>query len=74
MDSKQVFHLFPELFSEKEKVLLESPPFIASAFRFPSGVLGLRMANEQGVLVMLPFQGQQIWSAAFNNRNLTMKD
>ena len=33
----------------------------------------LRLQNELGELVLLPFQGQQIWSAAFGGRNLTMK-
>jgi len=29
--------------------------------------------NARGELVCLPFQGQQIWSAVFDGRNLTMK-
>jgi hypothetical protein len=36
-------------------------------------VCGLRLKNELGQLVLLPFQGQQIWSAEFGGRNLTMK-
>ena len=30
------------------------------------------MSNDRGELVMLPFQGQQIWSAKFDGRPLTM--
>jgi hypothetical protein len=45
----------------------------ASTFQFASGVSGLRLKNELGELVLLPFQGQQIWSAQFGGRNLTMK-
>jgi hypothetical protein len=71
--TEQIIHLYPEVFSEKEKILLSAPPFTASIFRFPSGVCGLRLKNEQGTLVMLPFQGQQIWTAEFGGRNLTMK-
>jgi hypothetical protein len=71
--SKTKIHLFPQFFSEKEKTLLEHGRLAASAFRFDSGVCGLRLKNEQGQLVLLPFQGQQIWSAEFGGRNLTMK-
>jgi hypothetical protein len=66
-------HLQPAFFESKERVLVEHGPLSASVFRFDSGVAGLRLKNELGELVMLPFQGQQIWSAAFGGRNLTMK-
>ena len=68
-----VVHLRPELFERKERALLEHPPFTVSTFRFESGVAALRLKNEQGAIVMLPFQGQQIWSAHFGGRELTMK-
>ncbi|MGQ9489775.1 MAG: DUF4432 family protein [Anaerolineae bacterium] len=68
-----LIRLQPVLFESKERVLVEHGPLTASAFRYDSGVAGLRLKNELGELVMLPFQGQQIWSAAFGGRNLTMK-
>lgn len=71
--SEQIIHLYPEVFGPHEKVLLSCSPFLASVFRFPTGVCGLRMVNDRGALVMLPFQGQQIWTAEFGGRNLTMK-
>jgi len=71
--SETVINLNPQFFSEREKILVEHGSLSASAFRFESGVLGLRLKNETGELVMLPFQGQQIWSAAFDGRDLTMK-
>jgi hypothetical protein len=61
------------MFGEKERVLAEHGPMKASAFRYESGVCGLRIANGAGELILLPFQGQQIWSATFGGRNLTMK-
>lgn len=67
------FNLTPRMFSEKEHVVVEHGPFAASTFRFESGVCGLRLRNDAGELVMLPFQGQQIWSAAFGGRNITMR-
>ena len=66
-------HLSHDLFTEKERPLIESGPLSASTFKFSTGVSGLRLKNEVGQLVMLPYQGQQIWSADFRGRCLTMK-
>lgn len=65
--------LFPDQFSEKEKPLIESGQLSARLFRFDSGVCSVRLQNGVGELVMLPFQGQQIWRAEMAGRNLTMK-
>ena len=66
-------HLRPEFFDGKERLLVESGGLTASAFCYDSGVAALRLSNNAGELVMLPFQGQQIWSAHFGGRNLTMR-
>lgn len=71
--SETTIHLHPTMFGEKERVLIESGPLSASVFCFESGVCGVRMGNGAGELVLLPFQGQQVWSASFGGRNLTMK-
>ncbi len=65
--------LQPAFFSEREKSLIEFGALAASTFLYPTGVAGLRLKNWQGELELLPFQGQQIWSAAFRGRTLTMK-
>ena len=65
--------LRPQLFGERERTLVEHGSLSASIFLFDSGVCGVRLKNERGQLVLLPFQGQQIWSAEFGGRNLTMK-
>lgn len=62
-----------ECFDDQETTLVEHETLSASAFRFGSGVRGLRLENDVGELVLLPFQGQQIWSAAFGGRSLTMR-
>jgi hypothetical protein len=69
---KSILYLYPEQFSSTERYLVETNGFSASTFRFDSGVCGLRLKNDQGELVMLPFQGQQIWSAAFGGRPMGM--
>lgn len=68
-----MFYLQPEFFTEREKRLVKDGCFGASTFRFASGVCGLRLSSDVGELVMLPYQGQQVWSASFENRCLTMK-
>jgi hypothetical protein len=71
--AETIIHLYPWFFTDRERSLVETSPLSASAFRFESGVCGLRLQNELGELVMLPYQGQQVWSAEFRGRNLTMK-
>jgi hypothetical protein len=66
-------HLLPSFFTQHERLLVEHGSLTASAFCYDSGVGALRISNDQGELVLLPFQGQQIWSAEFGGRNLTMR-
>jgi hypothetical protein len=74
MKTKEMkIHLRPGMFGEGERVLVEWGELQASAFRYDSGVEALRIANKENRLILLPFQGQQIWSAEFGGRILTMK-
>ena len=54
MMSQTIIHLSPNFFTEKERMLVEAGPLSASAFRFESGVAGLRLKNDRGELVLLP--------------------
>ncbi|MBX3012640.1 MAG: DUF4432 family protein [Caldilineaceae bacterium] len=66
-------HLQQHHFTSREETLVEQGALRASLFCFDSGVQALRLCNERSDLVLLPFQGQQIWSATFDGRNVTMK-
>lgn len=70
-------HLSQAMFEREEQPLVTDEPFSASTFRFSSGVCGVRLCSDVGEIVVLPFQGQQIWSAAFDagqgRRELTMR-
>lgn len=66
-------HLRPEFFTPQERLLVQQGALSASTFCYESGVAAVRLSNNRGELVMLPFQGQQIWSAHFGGRNLTMR-
>ena len=71
--SSQRYYLNSAQFRSKEMPLVEAGDLTASGFLFDTGVEALRLKNEVGELVLLPFQGQQVWSATFHGRNLTMK-
>lgn len=73
MDWSALINIDKSYFSEKEKVLVENEGIHVSTFLFDSGVHGLRINNNCGSIVLLPFQGQQIWSCNFYDRELTMK-
>jgi hypothetical protein len=73
MSNETIINLQPYFFSETEKTLAEFNTLGASTFLFSTGVPALRLANELGQIVVLPFQGQQIWDARFYGRTLTMK-
>ena len=84
MTGEVTIHLERAFFGEKEKVLAALPlspqklggkegGLSAIAFHYDSGVCGLRLENERGHITLLPFQGQQIWDAAFGGRVLTMR-
>jgi hypothetical protein len=66
-------HLYKHTFSEQKRVLLETPDFTATTYTYPSGVQALQLENNHGHLILLPFQGQQIWDAVLSGRRLTMK-
>ncbi len=65
--------LQPYFFSQAEKILAEYEGLTASTFLYPTGVAGLRLANQVGQITVLPFQGQQIWQVEFYDRVLTMQ-
>ena len=69
MPDRQVsLELDPLLFGERERCVARSGKLTATAFRYRSGVAGLRVDNGAGTVVLLPFQGQQVWDATFLGR------
>ncbi len=65
-------HLHRRYFGELERPLVSHGSLSASTFLFESGVHGLRLKSDRVDLLMLPFQGQQIWRAVVDGRDLTM--
>lgn len=65
--------LRPGFFDDVERTLVEYGELSATMFRYSTGVEAVRLRSGAGSLVVLPFQGQQIWTAEFGGRELTMK-
>lgn len=60
-------------FSEKEFILAEHESFKVISFKYSTGVEALKIENNKGYFIILPFQGQQIWRTQFCGKDLTMK-
>lgn len=65
--------LYDQMFNEKERTLCQFDTFSIMTFRYESGVAALRIINARGEIIVLPFQGQQVWRAKFDGRELTMR-
>lgn len=63
----------PSFFTDRPLELVRDGELSATAFRYETGVCGLKIKNQHCSMVILPFMGQQIWFAKFNGKNLTQK-
>ncbi|HLR52796.1 MAG TPA: hypothetical protein VK072_07990 [Candidatus Avamphibacillus sp.] len=52
--------LVDNFFREKEFTFAEKKQFKAKLFKYNSGVSGIKISNENGFIILLPFQGQQV--------------
>ncbi len=64
--------LYPDQFGLQERTFAQAGGIVVTGFRYPSGVAALRILNGAGEVIVLPFQGQQVWDATFLGRRLTM--
>ncbi|MDJ0389998.1 aldose 1-epimerase family protein [Roseomonas sp. E05] len=67
-----IIPLHPDLCGEAEKTILAAGALSATLFQYRTGVPALRLRNARGEVVILPWMGGMIWSAAFDGVNLTM--
>jgi len=73
MAGETIVRLERPFFEAKERTFAEHGGLTVSLFRFDSGVEAVRVKNSRGQFTLLPFQGQQVWDARFDERVLTMK-
>ncbi len=62
-----------EWFNKTEQTVLSFNNMIVSTFLYSTGVAALRITNQYGYIIVLPYQGQQVWDAEFGGRSLKMK-
>ena len=67
------FYLDKSFFTKDEKLIAENGNLKAYAFAYKSGVAAIKIANECGYFIILPYKGQQIWRAHFHGHDLTME-
>ncbi len=67
------FTIQPHFFCHKENKVIETKNLNAVLFKYTSGICGVRLVNNKGYTEILPFKGQQIWTAHFDGRDLQMK-
>ena len=59
-------------FGEKERECVRFGGLSASLFRYDTGVEAIRLSNARGSVIVLPYMGQIVWSAAFDGVELAM--
>jgi hypothetical protein len=57
----------------QESKFVEYGSLAVSLFTHDSGVQAVKLANDEGYIVVLPYMGQQVWNAFFQDRFLNMK-
>src|SRR5450432_3981522 len=60
-------------FGEKERIALHHAGLTASLFRYDTGIEAIRLSNARGHIIVLPYMGQIVWSAAFDGVELAMQ-
>lgn len=63
----------PHFFTDRPVELLCDGALKATAFRYETGVAGLKIQNQHCSMVVLPYMGQQIWFTEFYGKQLTQK-
>lgn len=71
---KSHLYLSKAQFAHHEQLIFENDHFQVISFKYSSGIEAIKLSNQQGFLVVLPFYGQMIWEAQFKGYNLKMKN
>lgn len=65
--------LHPALFGERERLAAQGAGVEVRAFRYPSGVEGLRVLTPRVEMEVLPFRGQQLWRLCLDGEDVGMR-
>ena len=64
--------LYPEVCGDGKRDILQAGEWTVTAWRYPTGIAALRIANSRGYVEALPFMGQILWDAVFDGQSLRM--
>ncbi len=68
------FELYREMFQQQERLLLDLGRIQIYSFCYAGGIEALRLKNERGYVVVLPYYGQMVWDAVFDGVDLKMEN
>lgn len=66
--------LTKDLFQPNRNNLIINEDFQVDLFTYDSGIEAIKIKNECGYIIVLPYMGQIIWDVVFNGHSLTMKN
>jgi hypothetical protein len=66
-------YLYEDFFTKEEREVFALGNLSASLFTYSTGVKAVRLKNDRGAIVLLPYMGQMIWRAEFDGYDMTMK-
>jgi len=73
MDNQAIVRLHDWYFTENERTIVSYASMNVSSFRYETGVAALRIKSNRCNIIILPYQGQQIWRFCVEGHELTMK-
>jgi hypothetical protein len=68
-----IINLKKDFFSPLPLEIISAPDFSAEIFIYETGIHAVKLKNSRGHLIILPYYGQIIWAATFDNVDLTMQ-
>ncbi len=66
-------NLLKNMFNSQSFQLVKNDKMSAELFRYSTGIEAVKITNEKGHLIILPYMGQMIWDATFCGVDLKMQ-
>ncbi len=66
-------YLYEDYFDKGEREIFSDGTLSAKLFTYSTGVKAVKISNDRGSAIFLPYMGQMIWRAEFDGYDMTMK-
>ncbi len=60
-------------FGSGEDLLIRNKGMSVMLIKYDTGICGIKLSNQYGYIIVLPYNGQMIWDAVFYGRSLKME-